>query len=135
MGKRKFSVYLHLVWATWNRESWISPHIERRIFRNIVNQIHKHGCKVIVIIGTPNHIHILIKYSPTITIAKRMKQVKGVSSHFINSEHLVDDHFQWQIGYGAFSVSRWDTDKIASYIRNQKRHHSNHDLVIELEEI
>jgi len=135
MGKKRFSLYLHLVWATWNREMWITQDIERRVYRNIVNQIHKHGCMVLAINGMPDHIHLLIKYSTTTTIAKIVKQAKGVSSNFINSENLLDDHFKWQIGYGAFSVSRWDTDKIISYIRNQKRHHQDLDLINEIEEI
>ena len=114
---------------------WITPDIERKVHRNIVNQIHHHGCTVLALNGMPDHIHILIKYPTTITVAKIVKQAKGVSSNFINSENLLDDHFKWQIGYGAFSISRWDTDKIISYIRNQKRHHNYLDLINEFEKI
>ena len=31
--------------------------------------------------------------------------------------------FQWQDGYGAFSVSASPLDKVTAYIRNQREHH------------
>lgn len=31
--------------------------------------------------------------------------------------------FSWQEGYGAFSYSKWDVEKINNYVRNQKIHH------------
>ena len=31
--------------------------------------------------------------------------------------------FQWQDGYGAFSVSPSQLDKVTAYIRNQREHH------------
>ncbi|MCC5905035.1 MAG: transposase, partial [Balneolaceae bacterium] len=31
--------------------------------------------------------------------------------------------FQWQSGYGAFSVSHSGVDGVERYIRNQKKHH------------
>ena len=31
-------------------------------------------------------------------IAELVKQAKGVSSHFINQENLINDHFKWEIG-------------------------------------
>jgi len=113
---------------------WITKEIERRIYRIFVDQVHKFGCQTLAIIGVPDHVHIFIKY-PTISIAKIMKQAKGVSSRFINNKHLVEDHFKWKIGYGAFSVSRWDTDKIIAYIRNQKIHHKYGDIINRLEDV
>jgi putative transposase len=133
MGNKKFSLYIHLVWATWNREMWISQSIERRIYRNIVDQVHHLGCQTLAINGMPDHIHLLIKYSTTVTLAKLMKQAKGVSSRFINDKSLVEDHFKWKIGYGAFTVSRWDICKIISYVNNQKQHHQIDSLISDLE--
>ena len=134
MSNKKSSLYLHLVWATWNREMWITKDIERRIYRNIVDQVQKFGCQTLAINGMPDHVHLFIKYPTTISIAKIMKQAKGVSSRFINDKNLVEDHFRWKIGYGAFTVSRWDTDKILAYIRNQKTHHKYGDIINRLED-
>jgi REP element-mobilizing transposase RayT len=81
------------------------------------------SCKVLAINGTADHIHVVLKIPSTITIAKLTKQLKGVSSHFINDKLLKDTKFKWQGGYGAFSISRWDVKKMIAYVKNQKEHH------------
>ena len=81
----------------------------------------------------PDHVHMVIKLSTTVTIAEIAKKAKGVSSRFINQKIQMEDHFKWQIGYGAFTVSRWDTDKVIQYVRNQKSHHECGDLIRRLE--
>ena len=36
---------------------------------------------------------------------------------------VADGKFSWQVGYGAFSISYWDLEKIGTYIANQVEHH------------
>ena len=135
MKNKKFAFYLHLVWATWDREPWILPEIDGRVYRNISKQVHEKGCKILAIYDMPNHIHLVVKLSTTTTIVDLVKKAKGVSSRFINEIIKSEDHFRWQIGYGAFTISRWDFDKIIYYVRNQKSHHNNSKLVLHLEEV
>ena len=135
MSKKCISVYLHLVWATWDRMMWIEPAIERRIYRMIVSATRNLGCTTLAINGMPDHVHLLIKLTTTSSIAEIVKRAKGTSSRLINQYDLIDDHFQWGTGYGVFSVSRWDTDKIVSYICRQKKHHKRGYLIEDLESI
>jgi len=134
MRRNKLALYLHLNWATWDRLPLVTPDIERRLYRNIESEAMKMGCTVLALNGVPDHVHLLVKYPATITIADLVKQVKGVSSHFVNEELKPKDFFKWQGNYGAFTVSRWDLDKIIGYIKKQKEHHSAGDLVVEWEE-
>ena len=134
MRRNKLAVYLHLNWATWDRLPLIAPNIERRLYRNIESQAQQMGCAVLALNGTSDHTHLLVSIPSTITIAELVKQVKGVSSHFANEELVPDNQFKWQGNYGAFSVSRWDLDKIIAYIKRQKEHHDANDLVNEWEE-
>ena len=133
MSKRNIAVYLHLVWGTWDREMWIISGIERRVHRMIVSAIQNLDCPIIAINGMPDHIHLLIKYPTTTTIAEIVKTAKGTSSRLINKLGLLDYRFRWGIGCGAFSVSRWDTKKIVKYIRNQNEHHQGGYLMEDLE--
>ena len=123
MYRNKLATYIHFVWTTWDREPLIAPAFERRLHRNIANQAIKMGCKVLSINGIEEHIHLVVKIPSTITIANLMKQVKGVSSHFVNHTVCPDYTFKWRGCYGAFTVSRWDLDKIINYVKNQKEHH------------
>ncbi len=134
MRRNKLALYLHLNWATWDRMPLITSDIERRLYRNIESEVQKMGCAVLALNGTLDHTHLLVKYPATITIADLVKQAKGVSSHFVNEELRPDGSFKWQGNYGAFTVSRWDLDKIIHYIKRQKEHHDSGDLVAEWEE-
>jgi N-acetyl-anhydromuramyl-L-alanine amidase AmpD len=49
--------------------------------------------------------------------------LKGESSHWINSENLINPKFSWQRGYGAFSISPSHIDAVGTYINNQNEHH------------
>lgn len=134
MRGNKLALYLHIVWSTWDRLPLITPEIEERIHRNVASEAQKTGCQVLALNGMPDHVHLLVKIPTTITIASLVKQVKGVSSHFVNDTINPPEKFKWQGSYGAFTVSRWDLEKIIHYVNGQKEHHRAGDLLIEWEE-
>ncbi len=101
----------------------------------IVSAVRNLDSTTLAINGMPDHVHLLIKHNTTSTIAEIVKRAKGISSRLINQSALTEDHFQWGKGYGAFSVSRWDTDKIVNYIRHQKEHHQRGYLLEDLESL
>ena len=92
------------------------------------------GCIVLALNGTPDHVHVVLTVPSTVTIAELTKQIKGASSHFANEVYRTDMPFKWQGSYGAFTVSRWDVDRIVSYVQNQKQHHADATLLSEWEE-
>ena len=134
MRHNKLVLYVHLIWATWDRLPFITPEIERRLYRNIESEAQGQGCAVLALNCTDDHVHLLVSIPATISIADLVKQVKGVSSHFVNDELHPTRDFKWQASYGAFSVSRWDVDRIVNYIKHQKEHHLNGELLPEFEE-
>lgn len=133
MRRNKLALYIHFVWATWDREPLIAPEIERRLYRNMASEAQKMKCKVLALNGMPDHVHLVVRVPTTITIANLMKQVKGVSSHFVNETLQPKTKFKWQGSYGAFTVSRWDLDKVIAYVKRQKEHHQLGNLYPEWE--
>ncbi|MBV9468200.1 MAG: IS200/IS605 family transposase [Abitibacteriaceae bacterium] len=133
MRDTKLALYLHLVWGTWDRLPLITSEIERHLHRNLVNEVQRQECSLLAIGGTEDHIHLLVSLPSTLSIAQLVKQLKGVSSHFVNNELTRETPFKWQGAYGAFTVSRWDTDRILNYIQHQKEHHTHNTLMPELE--
>jgi REP element-mobilizing transposase RayT len=112
----------------------ITPAVERRLYRSIAAEAIKLGCYVLALNGVADHVHLLVMMPSTVTIAELLKQVKGVSSNFANDHLFPNRRFKWEGGYGAFSVSRWDVDKIMGYVRKQKSHHGQNDLWPDYEE-
>jgi putative transposase len=135
MRRNKLRLYLHLVWAAWDRLPLITPDIERRLYRCIEKEAKDKGCKVLALNGVADHVHLVVSFPTTITIAELVKQVKGVSSHFVNDVLLPPTTFKWQGFYGAFTVSRWDVDQVVQYVKRQKEHHADNDLTAEWEEM
>ena len=134
MRRNKLCLFLHLVWATWDRLPMISPDIERYLYREIESEAIKMRCIVLALNGTANHVHVLLIIPTTVTIADLAKQIKGASSHFVNEVLNPEMPFKWQGSYGAFTVSRWDVDKIVAYVKNQNQHHAAETLIAEWEE-
>jgi len=90
-----------------------------RFVTGIVNQL---GHKSLAVNGMHDHIHILFGMKPSLSISDTVKEIKRVSSRFIKEEGKILK-FEWQTGYGTFSYSRSDIDKVIKYIINQKEHH------------
>ena len=71
----------------------------------------------------PDHIHILISIRPDILVSKIVGDLKANSSKWVNEKKYIQDRFQWQEGFGAFSVGYSQLDKVIAYINNQEKHH------------
>ncbi|MBC7228363.1 MAG: IS200/IS605 family transposase [Thermoflexales bacterium] len=135
MRRDALALYIHLVWATWDRLPLLTPEIERPVHRVIASEAQKMGCVLLALNSVPDHLHILVRVPSTLTVAKLVKQLKGVSSHFLNEVLRPDPPFKWQGFYGASSVSHWDVERIVAYIRRQKEHHQVGTLIPELESV
>jgi putative transposase len=83
--------------------------------------------------GTIDHIHVLAAVRPSVSPAQFVKQLKGSSSRFITSD--LNRSFGWQEGYGVFSVSERDVQRIISYIEHQKQHHAEGSSIGEWEPV
>lgn len=83
----------------------------------------ENNMKALAIGGVEDHVHLLISLPPVLSIAKAIQLIKGASSKWVHDTFPEYQHFKWQSGYGAFSVSLSQADKIVAYINRQKEHH------------
>lgn len=70
----------------------------------------------------PDHAHLLLSLPTTMTHYKAIQLIKGGSSKWIN-DHLPRRTFNWQDGYGAFTIGISQIDATVRYINNQEQHH------------
>ena len=70
-----------------------------------------------------DHTHALIDLPTNLSIEQVIQLLKGSSSHWINQNRPVKGRFAWGRGYGAFSVSHSDVERVCKYIANQAEHH------------
>ncbi len=76
-----------------------------------------------IIFVNADNVHCLIDLPTNMSIEDLVKLIKGASSHWINKERIIETKFSWARGYGVFSVSQSNLDKVIKYIENQEEHH------------
>jgi REP element-mobilizing transposase RayT len=123
MAQTYASLYVHVVFSTKDREPLLRADLRERIWRYLGGIARKEKMKAIEIGGTADHIHGLISYAPTMAAATIVQILKGNCSKWINDSLGLPCRFEWQEGYGAFSVSCSQIDRTIAYIRGQERHH------------
>lgn len=125
MANTYTQIYIHFVFATKERCPQLQNQKQQHIYAYIVSKAKENECYVKAIGGTSDHLHVLVALDPKHSISEIAKVLKGSSSHYINEKKLSPKHFEWQTGYGAFSVAQSNLDIVVKYIRNQVEHHKN----------
>ena len=117
------SCWIHLVWSTKNRQKALLS--ETRIKLSEFLKEYSESKEIYMKINYVNsdHVHILIDLPSNMSVEYAAKTLKGGSSHWINKKRLTLNKFSWARGYGAFSVSESNVNKVARYIANQRSHH------------
>ena len=105
MANTYSKIYLHFVFAVQNRISLISSEWKDELYKYITGIVQNNGHKLIAINGMANHLHAAIGYKPHQLISELLQDVKGSSSKWINKKEFVHGKFNWQAGYGVFSIS------------------------------
>ena len=117
------SIFTHIVYSTKDRTPQIDAALEERLFPYLAGIVKQLGGKACIINGVSDHVHLLTETPATITLTELIGKVKGCSSKWIHETFPEHAAFQWQRGYGAFSVSRSNVPAVARYIEQQKTHH------------
>ena len=71
----------------------------------------------------PDHIHMLIGYNVNQLIPDIVEEVKTSSNRWIKEKKLSKFKVEWQKGYGAFTHSHSQIDRVIKYILSQEGHH------------
>ncbi len=72
--------------------------------------------------GAADHVHVFTGLRATHCLANVMREIKSELSKWMHRE-LNMPGFEWQEGYGAFTVSASHIEAVRSYVLNQPEHH------------
>lgn len=123
MANTYTQVHLQFVFAPKYRASLINSTWENDLYKYMTGNVQTNKHKLIVINGMPDHVHLLVGFRATQSMADFMQDVKAGSSKWINDNKYCKERFEWQAGYGAFSYSKSQLPTVIRYIENQKEHH------------
>jgi REP element-mobilizing transposase RayT len=123
MANTYTQIYLQIVFAVKWRQSLLQDNFREGVHKYITGIVENRGQKLIAINSVSDHIHILVGFGTNITIADLVHDIKIASTNYINDQRLALKKFAWQNGYGAFSYSKSQIDRVVKYILNQQKHH------------
>ena len=135
MSSSYCNLLYHIVFATKDREPWLTAAIRPRIHQYIGGAIRAENGIALIVNGTADHIHILAKLRQDKAISKLIGELKANSSGWISRTFSDAAAFAWQEGYGAFTVSESQVPKVRRYIERQEEHHRSVSFVEELKVI
>jgi len=73
----------------------------------------------------PDHVHLLVRLPPTVTVSQFIGEVKGATCFRVNHDIKPSFKLRWQAGYGVLSIREEEVEKVGRYIDNQEQHHAN----------
>lgn len=71
----------------------------------------------------PDHLHLLLGINADCRLSELVRDIKANSSKWINENKLVRGKFEWQNGFGAFTVGQSQLQRVIRYIQQQEKHH------------
>ena len=112
--------HIHLVFSTKHREKLLAREFLPRLWAYTGAICKNHDLLTFAIGGMEDHMHVLFRLPPTIALSQAVTLVKSNTSKWIGE---LGRDFAWQEGYGAFSVSSSNVNRVIRYINEQEAHH------------
>jgi REP element-mobilizing transposase RayT len=122
------SIYMHCVFSTKERRPFITSDIRDRLYAYLGGTARALGMKAMALGGVSDHVHVLLSLPGTLGVAEALQKLKANSSRWIHETFPECQEFEWQKGYGAFSIGMSQAETTIAYIRRQEAHHLKWDF-------
>lgn len=126
-GHSKYSMKAHLIFVTkYRREIFKYDKRADNVKQFLYDATKKYGYEIIQMETDKDHIHILLEYSPEVSVSDIVKQLKQYSTYQMRNyhkEYLSQQYWKhkilWSDGYFACSIGQVSQEIIEKYIQNQ----------------
>jgi len=121
-----FMMHVHLVFVTKYRKKVFTAQIldaARVIFADVCSDFES---SLVEFEGEKDHVHLLVKYPPKVSVSKLVNSLKGVSSRHLRKRYpsMATNYYKgvlWSPSYFAGSCGGAPLDVIKQYIDQQDR--------------
>ena len=116
-------IIYQIVFSTKRRERTLTANGRDELFKYITGLLKNKNCHLYQINGVEDHLHIVTHLHPTVSLSSLVKDIKVSSALYIKENNLFKNFSSWQEGYGAFTYSIKEKDRLIEYVKNQVEHH------------
>jgi putative transposase len=128
-------ILYQVVFSTKQREQVLEKENRPELFKYIWGILNKNNCHLYRINGVEDHLHIVTHLHPSVSLADLVKDIKIASSGLIKNKQLFRNFNGWQEGYGAFTYSIKEKDRLIEYVKNQEENHKTISFLNEYKEL
>jgi len=123
MGHSYSSSLFHVVFSTKDRRKYLDPSLRERLCPYLGGIARQNEMQLLAVGGVEDHVHLLLCIPANLALSKAIQLLKGGSSKWAHETFPEHQHFAWQEGYGAFSISVSAIPETIAYIQRQEEHH------------
>lgn len=116
-------MFIHLAFSTKGRATLLPPDPLGELHKYAAGICKDQKCYLIEMNNVVDHVHILLELHRTKAIADVVMHVKKGTSRWLKEQSRRFAEFDWQDGYGAFSIGQSQREATVAYIRNQQERH------------
>lgn len=126
-GHSKYSMKVHIIFVTkYRKKLFALGKYGDDVKQFLYDAAKKYGYTIIQMETDKDHVHILLEYSPKVSVSNIVKQLKQYSTYkmwmyhreFL-SKHYWKRQILWSDGYFACSIGQVSQEIIERYIQNQ----------------
>src|SRR5581483_113306 len=117
--------FSHCVFSTKERADIIPATLQENVWAYVIGIARNLHIQTLAVGGTSNRVHALIGLPATLNLSEAVQKLKANSSRWMGEQGI---KFEWQKGYGAYSVSPSMLKTVKAYIRNQAEHHNKRNF-------
>lgn len=116
-------IIYQIVFSTKYRENTLDTENLYELFKYISGILKNKNCHLYQIGGIENHIHIVTHIHPSVALSDLIKDIKLASTVYIKKQSIFPNFNGWQDGYGAFTYTINEKERLINYVKNQENHH------------
>ena len=126
-GHSKYGMKVHIIFVTkYRKKLFMSSKRADDVKQFLYDVAKKYGYTVIQMETGKDHVHILLEYSPKVSVSDIVRQLKQYSTYQMwkhHEEYLSKQYWKhrilWSDGYFACSIGQVSQEIIERYIQNQ----------------
>ena len=115
---------VHLVFSTKHRAPLLPGDFYEPLRRYTSGILDERKCHLVEMNNVADHVHVLFDLHRTTALSDVVMHVKKGTSRWLKEPTQGFTGFDWQDGYGAFSLGYSQKDAVVEYIRSQQSHHA-----------
>ena len=117
------NILVHITFSTKERRAFLIPAVRGELSAFIAAAAREYECPAIKVESVADHVHLVVSMSRKRSLSELIKRLKMSSSRWLKTKGNEFSAFQWQRGYGAFSISQSALQDVLDYLAKQEDHH------------